>query len=217
MGANKKYMDEGKAVLITKVVFGFLGVESVSEDILHILCRRMLSRDFDSCRLLKQPPAYHLRGATKYVWYELHVGDIDVSWMKGSGRPRILCAMFDNFSIQQDAFCGSVRLYLIGSSRWIIDTIGCDKAEIEDSKFELEPLMVAGALFGQSGADPGYFIVNGGFEAGLNSQKRFKSSCGGGSLDVWLSKYGLSVDFSGDKSNLDFVKFTDARLASILG
>ncbi len=67
------------------------------------------------------------------------------------------------------------------------------------------------------GADPGYFIVNGGFETSLNSQKHFKSSCGGGSLDVWLSKYGLSVDFSGDKSNLDFVKFTDARLASILG
>ena len=151
MGANKKYMDEGKAVLITKVVFGFLGVESVSEDILHILCRRMLSRDFDSCKLLKQPPAYHLRGTTKYIWYELRVGDIDVSWMTGSGRPRILCVKFDNFSVQRDVFCGSVSLYMVGSSRWLIDTMGCDKAEIEDSKFELEPLMVSGALFGQSG------------------------------------------------------------------
>jgi hypothetical protein len=66
-------------------------------------------------------------------------------------------------------------------------------------------------------ADLGYFIVNGGFETSLNSQQHFKASCGGGSLDIWLSKYGLSVDFSGDKSNLDFVKFTDARLASILG
>lgn len=151
MGANKKYMDEGKAVLITKVVFGFLGVEAVSEDILRILCRRVLSRDFDSCRLLKQPPAYRLRGTTNYIWYELRVGDIDVSWMTGSGRPRILCVMFDNFSVQRDAFCGSVRLYMIGSSRWRIDTMGCDKAEIEDPKFKLEPLMVSGALFGQSG------------------------------------------------------------------
>jgi len=65
--------------------------------------------------------------------------------------------------------------------------------------------------------DLGYFIVNGGFETSLNSQQHFKASCDGGSLAVWLSKYGLSVDFSGDKSNLDFVKFTDARLASILG
>lgn len=151
MGANKKYIHEGKAILITKVIFGFSGVEAVSEDILHILCRRMLSRDFDSCRLLKQPPTYHLRGTAKYIWYELHVGAIDVSWMKGSGRPRILCVAFDNFSVQQDAFCGSVCLYLIGSSRWKIDNIGCDKVEIEDSKFELEPLIVPGALFGQSG------------------------------------------------------------------
>lgn len=164
MGVNSK--------VIKNVIFGFNGVAAVSEDILHILCVRILGRDFDSYAVLECEPILDLGDCRDfhrlagYVWYTLNVGDIDVAWLSGNGAPQSLYAIFDTFSEQCGAFCGCVQLYLESKSGGRINVLHYDAKVGSRDTFKVDPIRVPEGTFGDAldlGLDYGAMSVDTGY------------------------------------------------------